>query len=237
MVGSTAAPPLRSVPPTASPRSEQRHEIEWACLTRSPASSGFLDLLTLSSAPSLVALFRATSAHGVVPSRALLLSRSRTPSPAPLPSCRLDGPADRATAQRLWPKPAAPLGIRHGPGSALAFRVLLHARVRHRPAAFYTAPRRVALLGFLPSRVLPLTGMARPSPGLPSRVSLVQARTTGRAHPSGSHFQRDWLVSLETADPPGLIRLVTITLVWFGHGSGVASSGPGVRHRPLTSHL
>jgi hypothetical protein len=141
---------MRSLSPTASPRPGQRHEIEWACLTRSPAPSGFLDLLTLSSAPSLVALFRATSAHGVVPSRALLLSRSRSPSPAPLPSCRFDEPADRATARRLWPKPAAPLGIRHGPGSALAFRALLHARVRHRPAAFYTAARRVALLGFHP---------------------------------------------------------------------------------------
>jgi hypothetical protein len=228
---------MRSLSPTASPRPGQRHEIEWACLTRSPAPSGFLDLLTLSSAPSLVALFRATSAHGVVPSRALLLSRSRSPSPAPLPSCRFDEPADRATARRLWPKPAAPLGIRHGPGSALAFRALLHARVRHRPAAFYTAARRVALLGFAPSRVLPLAGSARPSPRLPSRAWLVQARTTGRAHPSGSHFQRDWLVSLETADPPGLRCLSTITNVWFGLGSGVASSGPGVRHRPLTSHL
>jgi hypothetical protein len=123
------------------------------------------------------------------------------------------------------------------PGAPAAFRASLRARVRHRIAAFYTARRRVALLGFAPSRVLPLTGTARPSPGLPSRASLVQARTTGRAHPSGSRFQRGWLVSLETADPPGLCRLVTITNVWFGPGSGVTSSGFGVRHRPLASHL
>jgi hypothetical protein len=44
------------------------------------------------SAPCLVALFHATSALGVAPFRALLLSCSRTPSPAPVPSCRSDEP-------------------------------------------------------------------------------------------------------------------------------------------------
>jgi hypothetical protein len=37
------------------------------CLSRSPAPSGFLNLLTLSSAPSLPALFHAGPAHGVHP--------------------------------------------------------------------------------------------------------------------------------------------------------------------------
>jgi hypothetical protein len=58
------------------------------CLARPPASSGFLNLLTPSSAPRLPALFHAGSAHGVRPTK---LSSSRAacaPSPVPLPSCR-----------------------------------------------------------------------------------------------------------------------------------------------------
>jgi hypothetical protein len=58
-----------------------------------------------------------------------------------------------------------------------------------------------------------------------------------RPGPSGSRPQRDRLVSLETTDPPGLLRLLDITNVRVGRGSGVASSGPGVRRRPLSNPL
>jgi hypothetical protein len=58
------------------------------CLTQPPAPPGFLNLLTHSSALGLPALFHAGPAHGVAPFRALLPSGSRTPSPAPMPSCR-----------------------------------------------------------------------------------------------------------------------------------------------------
>jgi hypothetical protein len=52
--------------PTASPRTGQRHD-DQACLAWSPAPPGFLNLMTHSSAPSLLALFHARSAHGVRP--------------------------------------------------------------------------------------------------------------------------------------------------------------------------
>jgi hypothetical protein len=73
--------------PSAYPRTRQRPHGA-ACLTTPPAPLGFLDLSTLWSATCLSALFHAESAHGVAPYRALLPSRSRTPSPAPLPSWR-----------------------------------------------------------------------------------------------------------------------------------------------------
>jgi hypothetical protein len=85
-------PPVRSLAPSASPRTGQRHQMTGLSTTRSPAPTGFLNLLAPRSAPCLVALFHATSAHGVAPFRALFLSCSRTPSPAPLPSCRSSEP-------------------------------------------------------------------------------------------------------------------------------------------------
>jgi hypothetical protein len=91
-------PPVRSLAPSAFPRTRQRFLSNGpACLTGPPAPPGFLNLLTLSSAPCLVALFHATSAHGVAPFRALLLPRSRTPSPTPLPSCRCCVPLPDST--------------------------------------------------------------------------------------------------------------------------------------------
>jgi hypothetical protein len=80
-------PSLRFSAPTACPRPWQQHDGQ-VCLVWPLAPSGFLDLSALSSASSLPALFHAGSAHGVVPFRAFLLPCSRTPSPAPLPSCR-----------------------------------------------------------------------------------------------------------------------------------------------------
>jgi hypothetical protein len=90
------APPMRSLAPTAYPRSGQRHHGR-VCLARPPAPTGFLNLLTPSSAPRLLALFHARSTLGVLPSRALLLPRSRTPSPTPIPSCRWFAPENLTT--------------------------------------------------------------------------------------------------------------------------------------------
>jgi hypothetical protein len=149
-----AAPPMRFAPlqrlATRGSGLEGR-----VCLARPPAPSGFLDLLALCSATCLPALFRAGSAHGVAPFRALLLSRGRTPSPAPVPSCRLDDPVVRASpVGRPLPAPRSPSpkqpltkperwpGPRTGAhrferarGSLPAFRGLLPARVRHSPPA------------------------------------------------------------------------------------------------------
>jgi hypothetical protein len=73
------------------------------------------------------------------PSRAFFLPRSRTLFPAPFPSWRFN-----------------------------AFRVLLHARVRHPVQLFKLKTERVALLGLLPSKVLSLPALVRPSSDLPS---------------------------------------------------------------------
>jgi hypothetical protein len=55
---------------------------------------------------------------------------------------------------------------------------------------------------------------------------------------SGSCSSRGRLVSLETADPPGVSRLLILhNRSRRSHGSGVASSGLGVRRRPLTTRL
>jgi hypothetical protein len=91
-----AAPPMRFAPLQRLP-ARGSGLFSRACLTRPPAPPGFLNLLTPRSAPCLPALFHAGSAHGVAPFRAFLLSRGRTPSPAPVPSCRLDVPAERAS--------------------------------------------------------------------------------------------------------------------------------------------
>jgi hypothetical protein len=88
--------------------------------------------------------------------------------------------------------------------------------------------------GLLPSRVFSLVAAARPSPCLPSWASSVN-RKRSTAGPSGSRPPRGRLVSCETAGPPGLCRLLAITRVGLGPGSGVASSGFGVCHHPLAS--
>jgi hypothetical protein len=122
-------------------------------------------------------------------------------------------------------------------GSAPDFRGLLHTRVRHsisggldrRPAR--SSLGLSALQGCLPRwRAPAFTGA--PLMGFPHAGA--NDRVTG---PPGFHPQRVRLDSLETADPHGLCRLMTITNVWVGRGSGVTSSGSGVRHRPLASHL
>jgi hypothetical protein len=79
-----ATPPLRFLPLQRFPHSEQRL-FGRACLTQPPASSGFLNLLTLCSAPSLPAVFHAGSALGVCPpelsSSRAAVRRFRRPSP------------------------------------------------------------------------------------------------------------------------------------------------------------
>jgi hypothetical protein len=89
--------------------------------------------LTLLSAPCLVALFHATSAHGVAPFRALSLPCSRTPSPAPFPSCRSSEPGMPLPRTLLPAETFRTARFRSGPGSAPAFRGLLHTRVRFSP--------------------------------------------------------------------------------------------------------
>lgn len=76
-------PPLRFVPLQRVPDPGQRLEWSRGPTLDSPAPSGFPNLLTLSSAPSLPAMFQTGPAHGVSALQSIFLPRSRTPSPAP----------------------------------------------------------------------------------------------------------------------------------------------------------
>jgi len=175
-----AAPPLRFPPLQRLPRPEQRHELAGPCISRPPAPSGSRNLLAPSSAPSLPALFHAGSALGV-------------------------------TLQSFHP-PAQP----HAVSSAsplLAFEppsgFSLRARVHHSVQRFRLKTEGVALLGLFPSRVLTLSALARPSPVLPSCGCPLR-----RKRPNGLHFRvshaESRLVSLETADPPGVCGLLVV---------------------------
>jgi hypothetical protein len=95
--------------------------------------------------------------------------------------------------------------------------------------------RRVALLGFCPPGCSPPT--KRPIQSASPHGLGSSGANDRKSDPTGYSFRRDGLASLETADPPGLLRLMTTMNVRAGRGSGVASSGFGVRHRPLPNPL
>lgn len=100
-------------------------------------------------------------------------------------------------------------------------------------------PTRSALLSwaFRPPGCSPSLRWARLSPCLPLMGFSLPGASDRKSDPPGCCPQRGWLISLEIADPPGLRSLLTFTSVGVGRGSGVTSSGLGVRHRPLTDHL
>jgi hypothetical protein len=124
-----------------------------------------------------------------------------------------------------------------GPRELLAYRALLRARIRHAHAGgldqhvarsshgLHTLQGSLPRCGSAALTAPPLMGF------------LTSGASAFGPGPPGSHPQPGRLVSEETAAPPGLRRLVTITSVRIGRGSGVASSGPGVRHRPLSNLL
>jgi hypothetical protein len=156
-----AAPPMRFLPLQRLP-ARGSGIVGRVSLARPPAPPGFLNLLVLRSAPSLPALFHAGSAHGVAPFRALLLPCSRTPFPAPLPSCRWTSPPTSPPARARRPKPPDP------------FRLMEKPRKRPR------------LQGFSPHESPPPTAdglgrrRARSSPGL-SALQGVPPRWNGSA--------------------------------------------------------
>jgi len=143
--------------PTASPLAGQRFAIERVYLTRTRAPSGFLNLSTPATAPRLLALFHARSAHGFHPSErcssraAVRRSRRRYPHDvcnAKPSSANLQD--SRATeVARLEPEdPSAKEGLTSAPpGSCSTRKSATRTDVLGRN-------EHVALLSFVPSRVL-----------------------------------------------------------------------------------
>jgi hypothetical protein len=105
------------------------------------------------------------------------------PEPAGLVPCRIRSwghPPElfssRAAVRRL--RRRSPHGVRN------AFRVLLHAGVRHPVQLFKLKTERVALLGLFPSRVFSLSALVWLSPDLPSC-----GYRLGRKRPNRTHFR------------------------------------------------
>jgi hypothetical protein len=137
-----------------------------------PPPAGFLNLLASSSAPNLPALFHAGSAHGVHPSElcsfraAARRLRRRCPLVVGMSFRPVRAAGGRRSAETRAGSAVVPIG--RAVETPLAYRALLHTKVRHPVPADWAETQRVALLGFIPSRVFPLTGRARLSPRLPS---------------------------------------------------------------------
>lgn len=125
-------PSLRFCAPSAFPRMGRRR-FERVSHPRSPAASGFLNLLPLCSAPYLPALFRAGSALGVCPSglcsscEAARCFQRRFPLDVGLPGISVASTA--ASIRRSEYQP--PMTLAHGSQTVLAFRALLRTRVHH----------------------------------------------------------------------------------------------------------
>jgi hypothetical protein len=111
------APLMRFLPLQRVPHSRQRLFEGRASHARPPAPSGFLNLLTLQSAPSLPALFHAGSAPGVRPSEpcssraAVRRLRRRCPLDVATPFRPTRVPTVRRERRNTAPRPSFPMWI------------------------------------------------------------------------------------------------------------------------------
>jgi hypothetical protein len=149
--------------------------------------------------------------------------------------CSMPDPLLGSTLQSFLP-PAQPCAVSSA-SPLLAFEppsgFSLRARVRHPVQRFRLKTERVALLGLFPSRVLPLSALARPSPVLPSCGCPL-----GRNRPNGLHFRVSHAKSTACLSrdrrpswglwPCG--RHARSSIAWILESPPKA---PGVRHRPL----
>lgn len=169
-------PSLRFSAPSAYPRTRQQLGGR-VYLARPLALSGFLDLSALSSAANLPALFHAGSAHGVAPFRALFLSCSRTPSPAPPTLLTSIHPAATSPLVHCSSALASQCKLHNGRACGKAPQASLSSGFysARESATRYRWFRPVGArgsLGFPPSRVFSSAETARLSPSLPSCASL-----------------------------------------------------------------
>jgi hypothetical protein len=252
----SSAPPVESLAPSVFPHMEQRLFPGSDLPAGALAPPGFLNLLTLSSAPCLPALLHAGSTLGVSPSRALLLRCSRTLSPTPLPSCRCDALASTPSPTDL-PISRRPVGSVCSCSSAPR----LQGFAPHQSLPLRTGgldrSERMALLGFsvlqgsLPLRHdrafarSPLTSSLASTSDRHNRNCTASISTPA---PQGFRSRRDWLGlscdTAETASPSSPADPLELPAP-FDHpseletatGPGVASSSIGVHRCPLTCSL
>lgn len=183
--------------------------------TASPlAPTGSLNLLTPSSTSGLPALFHAGSALGVCPSELCSSrtggSRLRHRYPRAVGTSRSDlaalAPESRrslGSAPDPRPSPRETTESCPASGPCSAPRVRCSCRW-FRPTGARSSP------GLLPSRVFPLAGRAAVFTAASPRVVRHPDAEAARLAPlQGLAFRRDWLSSLEDADPPGVSHLVT----------------------------
>jgi hypothetical protein len=174
------------------------------------------------------------------PSRAFLLPCSRTPSPAPATLMTSSPPAkprgwNGAPSRRSAPVPPK-LPLRDPQNIPRLQGLAPHGN----PLPFSGGlgrQGRVALLGLFPSRVFPLAEISAAFTA-PPLMWFPRRAQAPRAVPLQGVLSSE--IGLPLSRPPtllGFLRLVAVTVVRVRRGSGVTSSGPGVRHRPLTVHL
>jgi hypothetical protein len=165
------------------------------------------------------------------PSRAFLLPRSRMPSPAPIPSWRWFHPRSptsevRRSRSYLGYAPASHTEHVVGPSRASpAFRVLLHARVRHLPKRFKPRQARSSPGPFLPSRVFPLAGTARLSPHLPSWSSSRRPQATATTPLQGLTSSE---IGLPLSELPTLLGFARLVLSQSFEKAAIRESPPQV---------
>jgi hypothetical protein len=154
-------PPLRFAPLQRLPTQRSGFDGR-VCLTRPPASSGVLNLLTLQSAPSLLALFHARSAHGVPPSEhcssRAAVHRLQRHCPHSVSSVRSTPRPNRMDPSQCPKTCARPILKDHSvkPTELPSLPRLCSTRESVAAASGLSRREPVALLGFRPSRVLTL---------------------------------------------------------------------------------
>jgi hypothetical protein len=196
--------------PTAFPCMRQRL-IGRDCLPRPPAPSGFLNLLALRSAPRLLALFRARSAHGVCPSK-LFSSRAAVrcfQRQYPLAVQDTLRPLPKASSCRKHRSAAPKNSLPYWEGPQSAPRLQGFAPRESPPLRYGCLGRneRVALLGFLLFRAFPLGGMATVFTA-PPLMSLAVGRRIGLQLSLQGLTSTE--VGLSLSRLPALLRFATL---------------------------
>jgi hypothetical protein len=178
----TAAPPVRFLPLQRFPVESSGSSCLGVPRTRRHASSGFLNLLTPSSASDLPALFQTGSALGVLPSEPsssrAAVRRLRRRCPPVVRNHR----ADATVGVVAGAKDSAPILLQQAPPRSSPPSGLCSARESATSTGGLDPYQHVALLGFIPSRVFPPTAMARPSPRLPSCGYRLPAQGSSPTH-------------------------------------------------------